>query len=106
MLFRRLALLPGPELDAHAAAALLDTDPAAAAALLEDLVDHNLLAQHAAGRYRLHDLIHAYARALDRSDPEPGRDSALQRLLHSYTHTAQSPSRSSHANPESSTPPP
>lgn len=85
-LFRRLALVPGPQLDAHAAADLLDTSPAAAAALLEDLVDHNLLTQQAPGSYRLHDLIHAYARTLNRNDPQPGRDSNPDRLQYHYTH--------------------
>jgi DNA-binding SARP family transcriptional activator/tetratricopeptide (TPR) repeat protein len=89
LLFRRLALVPGPELDAFAAAALLDAAPAAAARLLESLVDHNLLVEHAPGRYRLHDLIRAHARTLADSDPRPDRDSARDRLLAYYAHTAQ-----------------
>jgi DNA-binding SARP family transcriptional activator/tetratricopeptide (TPR) repeat protein len=88
LLFRRLALVPGPEFDAFAAAALLDTDPAAAARLLEDLVDHNLLTEHAPGRYQLHDLIRTHARALADADPAPARDAALNRLLDYYQHTA------------------
>jgi len=89
LLFRRLALVPGPELEAFAAAALLDAAPAAATRLLESLVDHNLLVEHAPGRYRLHDLIRAYARNLADSDPQPHRDSARDRLLAYYAHTAQ-----------------
>jgi DNA-binding SARP family transcriptional activator len=88
--FRCLGLVPGPDLDAYAAAALTGTDPAAG--LLEDLVDHNLLIAYAPGRYRLHDLVRAHARALASTDPEPDRDSALDRLLHYYAHTAQSAS--------------
>jgi tetratricopeptide (TPR) repeat protein/transcriptional regulator with XRE-family HTH domain len=91
LLFRRLVLVPGPELDAFAAAALLGADPAAAG-LLEDLVDHNLLIEHAPGRYRLHDLIRVHARTLAGSDPEPDHDGALDRLLHYYAYTAQSAS--------------
>ena len=47
LLFRRLGLVPGPDVDAYAAAALLECDPDGATALLEDLVDHNLLTEHA-----------------------------------------------------------
>lgn len=88
VLFRRLGLIPGPDLDCYAAAALLEVDPAAATRLLEDLVDHNLLLCHTPGRYRPHDLIRAYARTLAAADPEPTRDDAMDRLLHYYAHTA------------------
>lgn len=88
-LFRRLGLLPGPDADAHAAAALTATPPDDAAALLEDLVDHNLLMQHAPGRYRMHDLLRLYARTLTaESDGAGSRESALERLLDHYQHTA------------------
>jgi DNA-binding SARP family transcriptional activator len=92
LLFRRLALVPGPDADAYAAAALLDTDPTAADGLLQDLVDHNLLIEHAAGRYRLHDLIRAYTHALADEDPADDNRAALDRLLHYYAYTAQSAS--------------
>ncbi len=86
-LWRRLGLIPGPDLDAYAAAALLEGDPAAVTGWLEDLVDHNLLTAYAPGRYRLHDLLRAHALALAATDPD--RDRALDRLLHYYAHTAQ-----------------
>jgi DNA-binding SARP family transcriptional activator len=89
LLFRRLALVLGPEFDAFAVAALLDTDRLAAAGLLEDLVDHNLLVEHAAGRYRLHDLIRAHARMLADGDQLPDRDAAAVRQLGYYAYTAQ-----------------
>ena len=92
VLFRRLGLVPGPHVDAYAAAALLECDPDTATGLLEDLVDHNLLIAHAPGRYRLHDLIRAHAAALAAGDPEGERDAALNRLLHYYAHTAQTAS--------------
>ena len=81
LLFRRLGLLPGPECDALAAAALLGCDQAGAARLLESLVDHNLLADRGPGRYRLHGLIRAWARALAADDPRADRDAARDRLL-------------------------
>ena len=88
--FRCLGLVPGPDLDAYAAAALTGADPDVAARLLEELVDHNLLIEYAPGRYRLHDLLRAHARAL--AGEERDGDSALGRLLHYYAHTAQSAS--------------
>jgi DNA-binding SARP family transcriptional activator len=88
-LWRRLGLVPGPDLDAYAAAALMELDPAAATGLLEDLVDHNLLIAYTTGRYRLHDLLRAHARTLAAEDPGPERDAASDRLLHYYAHTAQ-----------------
>ena len=90
-LWRSLGLVPGPDLDAYAAAALVQVEPAAATGLLENLVDHNLLNAYAPGRYRLHDLLRAHARALA-TDPEFEREAALDRLLHYYAHTAQSAS--------------
>lgn len=87
LLFRRLALLPGPEVDAYAAAALLDSDRDQADALLQRLADHNLLSGASPGRYRIHDLIRAHARTHN-----PGRNGALDRLLHYYAHTAKTAS--------------
>jgi tetratricopeptide (TPR) repeat protein len=91
-LFRRLGLIPGPDLDSAAAAALLEVDPQVATRLLEDLVDHNLLLSHAPGRYRPHDLIRGHARTLAAADPAPGRQDAIDRLLRYYAHTAHSAS--------------
>jgi DNA-binding SARP family transcriptional activator len=85
-LFRRLGLIPGPDTDAAAAAALADTDQDTAASLLENLVDHNLLSQHTPGRYRMHDLIRLHARTLAHQDSD--HTAALDRLLDHYQHTA------------------
>ncbi len=87
-LYRYLGLIPGPEIDAYAAAALADTDPVAADRLLQGLVDHNLLLEPVAGRYGMHDLIRAHARALAENDPADERRAALGRLLDYYQHTA------------------
>ena len=88
-LWRRLGLVPGPDLDSYAAAALLQIDPMAAAELLDDLVEHNLLTEYAPGRYRLHDLLRVHARTLADTDPAPEREAAVDRLLHYYGHTCQ-----------------
>ena len=92
LLFRRLGLVPGPDADAYTAAALLSAEPEAAADLLEALVDHNLLIEHAPGRYRLHDLIRIHASSLADHDPADEHTAAIDRLLHYYAHTAQSAS--------------
>jgi len=88
LMFRCLGLIPGPDFDSCAAAALAGADPAAGERLLEDLVDHNLVIQHVPGRYRLHDLIRLHARALADRDPVLARDTALDRLMGYYQHTA------------------
>ncbi len=90
LLFRSLGLSPGPEIDAYAAAALLDTDPGSADLLVQRLADQSLLTGVSPGRYHLHDLIRAHARTLGAAhDPEPERTTALDRLLDYYAHTAQ-----------------
>jgi transcriptional regulator with XRE-family HTH domain len=87
LLFRRLGLHPGSEVDAYAAAALDGTSLAAARQGLETLYDRCLLTEPAQGRYRLHDLLREHARALaGRLDPEEDRDAATSRLLDYYQH--------------------
>jgi DNA-binding SARP family transcriptional activator len=86
--FRQLGLIPGPIPDAYAVAATAGTTPDTAARLLEDLVDHNLLASPVPGRYRLHDLIRLHALALAEHDPAEDRQAALGRLLDYYQLTA------------------
>jgi class 3 adenylate cyclase/tetratricopeptide (TPR) repeat protein len=88
-LFRRLGLHPGPDIDAYAAAALNGTGLATARRGLEALYNQYLLAEPAEGRYRMHDLIRAHARALaERDDPDGDREQATARLLDYYQHTA------------------
>jgi tetratricopeptide (TPR) repeat protein/transcriptional regulator with XRE-family HTH domain len=88
-LFRRLGLHPGTDIDAYAAAALNATAVSAARRGLEDLYDHYLIGEPAAGRYRLHDLIRDHARALaEHLDPDSDRESATERLLDYYAQAA------------------
>jgi tetratricopeptide (TPR) repeat protein len=88
-LFRRLGLHPGPDIDAYAAAALDGDGLAAARRGLEALYDQYLLTEPAQGRYRLHDLLRAHARALAGTlDPDRDREQATARLLDYYQHTA------------------
>jgi DNA-binding SARP family transcriptional activator/tetratricopeptide (TPR) repeat protein len=92
-LFRLLGLVPGPDFDAYAAAALLGTDRRPAEQLLDSLLDHNLLTQHAADRYQFHDLVRVYARSLTGEQTAAEPDSPLGRLLDYYVYAAQAADR-------------
>ena len=83
-LFRHLGLHPGREFDAYAAAALDGTDLAEARRRLEALHDQHLVDEPIAGRYRLHELIRAYARTLASRGDAISRDTAIDRLLDFY----------------------
>jgi DNA-binding SARP family transcriptional activator/tetratricopeptide (TPR) repeat protein len=86
--YRRLGVLPGPEIDGYAAAALLASDPEQAGELLGQLAGCSLLEAASPDRYRMHDLLRAHARALAVTDPGSG-EAARARLYHYYQHTAR-----------------
>jgi DNA-binding SARP family transcriptional activator len=90
-LFGLLGLIPGPDLDAYAAAALTDTTHRIAERLIESLLDHNLLTMHTPGRYRLHDLLRLYARDLDTSPHD--QQTARTRLFDYYQQAAEAADR-------------
>ncbi len=87
-LFHRLGLVPGPDFDAHAAAALDDTSVDEARLGLDELYDQHLIGEPAPGRYQLHDLLREHARALADGAGPADRDAATGRLLDYYLHTA------------------
>jgi tetratricopeptide (TPR) repeat protein len=87
--FRCLGVFPGVEIDEYAAAALADLRPAAAADLLEQLVDVHLLEQPRQSRYRFHDLVRQHAQQTARSvDPAADRAEALRRVVDYYLQVA------------------
>ena len=87
--FRLLGLHPGPDLDAHAAAALGGMALADATEALGLLARTHLIQRAGPDRYDLHDLLRAYARELATSgDTEGERSAALTRLLDHYLHAA------------------
>jgi len=88
LLFRRLGLIPGPDFDAHAAAALDGTSLDEVSRRLGELYDQHLIAEPAPGRYQLHDLLREHARALVAADDPAESDGATGRLLDYYLHTA------------------
>jgi hypothetical protein len=66
--FRHLGLHPGDDIERYAAAALTGMQLEEAADLLDELHGDRLLNEPAPGRYRMHNLIHQYARALAAAD--------------------------------------
>ncbi|MFJ6012795.1 BTAD domain-containing putative transcriptional regulator [Streptomyces sp. NPDC092952] len=81
-LFALLGVVPGPDLDRYAAAALLGRPAAVAAEALDRLAGAHLVTEHAPGRYSPPDLVRLYARGLTADD------GALLRLLDGYAATA------------------
>ncbi|MGW6445116.1 ATP-binding protein [Lentzea sp. NPDC055074] len=79
-LFRLLGVHPGPDVSAAAARSL-----AAGAPPLAELAAANLVTETRPGRFELHDLVRAHARALA-SDAESAE--GLRRLLDHYLHSA------------------
>ncbi|WP_345048211.1 tetratricopeptide repeat protein [Streptomyces rameus] len=90
-LLRRLALAGRASLGAAAAAALLATDEAEATRHLVALARAGLIDHVRGSRYRLHDLVRAFAHArlLDEEDPAE-RAAAQERLIVNYGELADS----------------
>ncbi|WP_410636507.1 ATP-binding protein [Amycolatopsis sp. cmx-4-83] len=83
--FRRLGAHPGPEFGVAAVAALTALAPEAAYDALERLVELRLLEPIGRRRYRIHDLLHAYAaRRTDHDDTAEQRQESVARLLTWY----------------------
>ncbi|QBS41319.1 tetratricopeptide repeat protein [Nocardia sp. CS682] len=88
LLFRRLGLHPGPDVDAYVVVALVGVDLATAKRELGALHTDHHLDEPARGRYRLHDLLRDYARALVGDDPADDNSRAVDRLLDYYLRAA------------------
>jgi tetratricopeptide (TPR) repeat protein len=84
-LFRLLGLVPGPDVSAHGAAALLGAD---AGVLLDELTTANLVQRLDGGRFAMHDLLRDYAAERARETDPDACDDALLRLLDWYLRTA------------------
>ncbi|WP_327636958.1 helix-turn-helix domain-containing protein [Kribbella sp. NBC_00482] len=84
-----LSVPDGSDITTAVAAALLAVPLRRADAIVERLVDLNLLESVAPARYRFHDLIRAYGREVaDQTQPTAERDEALSRVLQLYTEAA------------------
>ncbi|MFF3483670.1 AAA family ATPase [Streptomyces sp. NPDC002701] len=90
-LLRRLALAGRASLGAAAAAALLATDEPEATRRLEALSRAGLIDHVRGSRYRLHDLVRAFAQARLLDEEEPAeRTAAQERLIVNYGELADS----------------
>jgi DNA-binding SARP family transcriptional activator/tetratricopeptide (TPR) repeat protein len=114
--YRLIGLHPGPDLDLHAAAALLDGDLRGTRRLLDSLLDTHVLEEPTPDRYQFHDLVRHHAAFIAAADETDAvRRPALDRLFTFYAHTAAvamdaaypfeqerrpRPPRSGHAAPE------
>jgi tetratricopeptide (TPR) repeat protein/transcriptional regulator with XRE-family HTH domain len=87
-LFRHLGLHPGTDIDPYAAAALDGSSVASSRRGLDELFDHHLVTEPSSGRYRMHDLIREYARALVQTDDPDERESVIVRLTDYYVSAA------------------
>ncbi|MGW3498802.1 tetratricopeptide repeat protein [Streptomyces sp. NPDC001020] len=90
-LLRRLALAGRTSLGAAAAAALLATDEQEATRHLRTLARAGLIDHVRGSRYRLHDLVRAFAQARLADEEEPAaRTAAHERLIVNYAELADS----------------
>jgi tetratricopeptide (TPR) repeat protein len=91
--FALLGVAPGADIGLPAAASLTGLDPDEARVVLRGLEQASLISQEPHGRYRMHDLIRAYAVDTARDLPDDVRDAALCRVLDFYTHPAHAAAR-------------
>ncbi|MFD9285850.1 BTAD domain-containing putative transcriptional regulator [Streptomyces mirabilis] len=88
-LFRLLAVHPGPDITAPAAASLVGRPLAPTRRLIAQLLQAHLLDEAAPGRYTSHDLLRAYAAEVAEAvEPPADLQAARHRLLDHYLHTA------------------
>lgn len=92
-LFELLGLARGPEIGVAAAASLVGMRIGRARAVLNQLENAHLTQQHAAGRYRMHDLVRLYAADQARRHSPERREAALNRLIDHYLHVAYAADR-------------
>ncbi len=90
--FALLGIAPGSDISLPAAASLTGLPLPAARTALRGLEQASLIARNANGRYRMHDLIRAYA-ATHGDLADDVREAALRRVLDFYTHTAHAADR-------------
>ncbi|MFG1645384.1 BTAD domain-containing putative transcriptional regulator [Amycolatopsis sp. NPDC049252] len=91
-----LGLVPGSDIELHAAAALAGLSVPAADRRLEELVDAHLLRHTAPGRYEFHKLVHTLVAERTRTAEPSEVRGALRRVLDYYLHTADAADRLIH----------
>lgn len=85
LVYRRLALHPGPDFTTSVAAVLTDLPLPTADEILDDLADAHLVEVHSRHRFQLHDLIRLHATRCSMNDDQPEiADAAVRRLVDWY----------------------
>jgi DNA-binding SARP family transcriptional activator len=93
-LFRLLAVHPGPDISAAAAASLAALPVAQASRALNELAGAHLIAEQVSGRFSFHDLLRAYAGDQGAvNDGQGEQRAAIRRELDHYLHTAHAADR-------------
>jgi len=93
-MFRSLGAHPGPNIAVAAAASTAGIPITEARSALAELARSNLITEHVAGRFAIHDLLRAYA--MERSaehEHDDDRRAAVHRVLDYYLHTAMAASQ-------------
>ncbi|MBA2807310.1 tetratricopeptide repeat protein [Streptomyces sp. KM273126] len=97
ILFRLLALHPGPDLTLHAVAALAGADLTSVRRGMDELLETHLIEEPVRDRYALHSLVRAFAARVERrDDSDATRREAVERLLGYYLSMADAAVRLAH----------
>jgi tetratricopeptide (TPR) repeat protein/transcriptional regulator with XRE-family HTH domain len=92
-LFALLGLHPGPDVTIPAAASLAGIPARAARRALDELAAAHLIAEHAPGRFTVHDLLRVYAAERTATYDEAEQRAAVHRVLDYYLHTSHAANR-------------
>ncbi|WP_240522152.1 ATP-binding protein [Amycolatopsis vastitatis] len=91
--FALLGIAPGPDIGLPAAASLTALPTARARKVVRALEEASLLTRDRHGRCAMHDLVRAYAITVAHDLAEPARQTALERVVDFYLHTANTADR-------------
>jgi DNA-binding SARP family transcriptional activator/tetratricopeptide (TPR) repeat protein len=106
-LFRRLGLVPTDDVSVEAAAALVDAAKPQVRLRLDELAAAHLVAEHLPNRFKVHDLLRAYAAELAAMhDPPEQRSADLHRMLDWLTRSVLNARPLLQPSDSSVTPPP
>lgn len=88
-LYRLMGLHPGPDFGVGIVAAVMQTPVLEAEALIEELLNANMLDEPRGGHCRFHELIRLHARKkAEDEESAQNRDRAVRRMLDWYAHSA------------------